>query len=261
MAAYVKKYNPNRSADWNYGGEKWKLSRSKIDAFIECPRCFYLDNKLGTRRPSTPAFTLNVAVDTLFKREFDFYRSGQRPHPIMTRYGVEAVPFAHNDLEIWRDPFEGVQHRHEETGLLVSGAVDDLWINDAGELIVVDYKATSKPGTITTLDDSSWAEQYARQIGVYQWLFEKNGFKVARTGYFVYANGQTAKDSFDNTLTFETTLVPTEGSTEWIEPILQEIKACLSSDTFPQCGAGCEYCPYRETCGKKLQSIHYAGKK
>ncbi len=66
MAEYIKKYNPTRSAEWNYGGAKWKLSRSKIDFFFECPRCFYLDNKLGTKRPGFPSFNLNIAVDELF---------------------------------------------------------------------------------------------------------------------------------------------------------------------------------------------------
>lgn len=254
--AYTKKYNPNRSSEWNYGGKKWKLSRSKIDLFIECPRCFYIDNVLGTKRPSIPAFTLNVAVDTLFKREFDTYRKMQKPHPLMTAYKIEAVPFAHEALETWRDPFQGITHLHTETGLLVSGAVDDLWVTPTGSLIVVDYKATSKPERIVTLDDSSWSEQYARQIGVYQWLLKQNGFTIEETGYFVYANGDASKDTFEDTLTFETTVVPTNGETSWIPEVLVEIKACLESNTFPKSADSCEYCPYREACGKKLQAIH-----
>jgi CRISPR/Cas system-associated exonuclease Cas4 (RecB family) len=256
MATYQKKYNPNRSAEWNYKGEKWKLSRSKIDAFIECPRCFYIDNKLGTKRPSIPAFTLNVAVDTLFKSEFDRYRKEERPHPIMKEYGIDAIPFSHPDLDIWRDAFQGSAHTHKETGLLISGAIDDLWILKDESLIVVDYKATSKPERIVTLDDSSWGEQYARQVGVYQWLFRQNGFTVSDTAYFVYANGDASKPTFENSLTFETTLVPTVGDTAWIEPTLVKIKECLDSDVFPESGPTCEYCPYREACGKKLQAIH-----
>jgi CRISPR/Cas system-associated exonuclease Cas4 (RecB family) len=254
--AYQKRYNPNRSAEWNYGGEKWKLSRSKIDAFIECPRCFYIDNKLGTKRPGTPAFTLNVAVDTLFKSEFDTYRKEKKQHPLMKEYGVDAIPYAHAELEKWRDPFEGMTHLHEPSGLLVSGAVDDLWEMKDGSLIVVDYKATSKPERIVTLDDSSWSEQYARQVGVYQWILRQNGFTVSPTAYFVYANGDASKPSFENVLTFETTLVPTEGDTSWIEPTLMKIKACLEGATYPESGDSCEYCPYREACGKKLLALH-----
>ena len=99
MAGY---YNPKRSADWNYGGKNWKLSRSKIDFFHECPRCFYIDNKYGVARPKMPAFTLNVAVDALLKKEFDVHRAGKTAHPLMKKYGVDAVPFSHPEIDSWR---------------------------------------------------------------------------------------------------------------------------------------------------------------
>lgn len=256
MSTYIKKYNPNRSPEWNYGGEKWRLSRSKIDFFIECPRCFYLDNKLGTKRPGMPSFNLNIAVDELFKKEFDTYRKAQKPHPIMEKYGIDAVPFAHEHMDMWRDTFAGIEHTHEATGLTVCGGVDDIWQTKDGELIVVDYKSTSKEGKIETLSDSSWEDQYRRQIGVYQWLLEKNGFSVHKTGYFVYANALKSEPEFGDKLVFDTTLVPCEGDTIWIENTLIAIKECLDADTYPPVGAACEYCPYREASGKKLQALY-----
>jgi len=55
------------------------LSRSKVDLFISCPRCFYLDRRLGIARPPGFPFNLNSAVDTLLKNEFDEYRrSGEQ---------------------------------------------------------------------------------------------------------------------------------------------------------------------------------------
>jgi hypothetical protein len=54
-----------------FSREPFKVSRSKIDLFCECQRCSYLDLRLGVKRPSMPAFTLNNAVDELLKREFD----------------------------------------------------------------------------------------------------------------------------------------------------------------------------------------------
>lgn len=256
MATFVKKYNPNRNSDWNYGGAKWRLSRSKIDLFLECPRCFYIDNKLGTARPRGPAFTLNVAVDALFKREFDAYRKNGTAHPLMEKYHIDAVPFVHKSLDTWRENFEGIEFFHKETGFTVSGAVDDIWLHRNGELIVIDYKATAKEGAIETLADSAWEDQYRRQIGVYQWLLTQNGFKVSPTGYFVYANGDGSLESFNDTLHFETTLVPCEGDSSWIEPTLMKIKECLESDAFPEKNYECEFCQYREACGKKLQEIH-----
>jgi hypothetical protein len=260
MAAFTKTYNPNRNSDWNYGGKKWRLSRSKIDLFIECPRCFYLDNKLGTARPRGPAFTLNSAVDALLKAEFDAYRVKGEPHPLMRQYGVDAIPFKHKNLDTWRENFEGVEFLHPETGLTVCGAVDDVWQAPDGTLIVVDYKSTSKPGTIATLADSSWEGQYRRQIGVYEWLLRKNGFTVSDTGYFVYANASADEAAFDAKLIFEVTLVPCEGDTAWIDDVLPRIKNCLESADYPEKNKDCEYCAYREASGKKLQALH-AGKK
>jgi hypothetical protein len=261
MSDFKKQYNPNRSADWNYGGPKWRLSRSKIELFNECPRCFYLDNKLGTGRPRGPAFTLNIAVDALFKKEFDVHRANGTPHPLMTQYGIDAVPFKHKDIDTWRENFEGVEYFHEPTGFTISGAIDDVWVNPEGELLVVDYKSTSKAGTITTLEDSSWNEQYKRQMGVYQWLLRNNGFKVSNTGYFVYANASTDKKAFDGQLEFEVTVVPSEGSADWIDEVLPRIKAALEANELPPTGKACEFCPYREAAGKKLQAVHKASKK
>ena len=261
MAEYVKKYNPTRSAEWNYGGAKWKLSRSKIDFFMECPRCFYLDNKLGTKRPSFPSFNLNIAVDELFKKEFDIHRKAKTAHPIMHKYNIDAIPFAHPSLDSWRDPFVGIMHTHAATGLVVSGGVDDIWVKPDGTLIIIDYKATSKEGRIEALGDSPWEKQYTRQLGVYRWLLEQNGLAVDPLGYLVYANADKSLDTFDDKLVFETTLVSVETDVSWIDQTLADIKTCLESETLPKIGDSCEFCPYREAAGKKLQAIHAAQKK
>jgi CRISPR/Cas system-associated exonuclease Cas4 (RecB family) len=251
-----KKYNPHRNAQWNYGGAKWKLSRSKIDFFIECPRCFWVDNVLGTKRPGFPKFNLNIAVDELFKKEFDVHRAAGTPHPIMTEGGLDAVPMQHDSLDDWRDPFVGIMHTHAPTGMVVSGGVDDLWMTPEGTVIIVDYKATSKHSRITELSNSPWDEQYKRQLGVYRWLLEQNGFTVAETGYLVYANASKDEDGFHNQLVFETTLVPVTTDVSWIEPVLLDIKQCLDSTTIPASGPRCEFCPYREAVGKRLLQIH-----
>ncbi len=261
MAEYAYKYNPNRSADWNYGGAKWKLSRSKIDFFFECPRCFYLDNVLGTKRPGFPSFNLNIAVDELFKKEFDVHRANQTPHPIFKKYKLDALPFQHEKMDEWRDPFVGIMHTHNATGLTISGGVDDVWVTPKGKLIIADYKSTSKNGKIEALGDSPWEQQYTRQLGVYRWLLEQNGFEVEETGYLVYANASKDEPGFDDKLVFETTLVPVDTTVDWIEPALHDIKTCLEQKDLPKSGDSCEFCPYREAAGKKLQAVHFANKK
>jgi len=245
-------YKPHRRPDYNYGGPKWTLSRSKIDLFLECPRCFYLDNKLGTARPPGFPFNLNSAVDALLKKELDVHRTNGTVHPLAKAYGLDAVPFDHEKMDEWRNALsQGVKYVHPETGLTVRGGVDDIWINSDGELIVVDYKATSKDARIESLDED-WHRGYKRQIEIYQWLLRKNGFKVSDTGYWFYANATKDREAFDGRLDFELTLVPYKGSTEWIDEALVKLKECLDSELIPAAGEACDYCIYREAAGKAL---------
>jgi hypothetical protein len=240
-------YSPVRSRNiYNPGDVKpFKLSRSKIDLFFGCPRCFYLDRRLGIARPPGFPFALNSAVDALLKQEFDVHRASGKPHPLIERYGIDAHPVPHDDLKKWRHNFTGVQYLHEPTNLLVSGAIDDLWQNSRGEYIVVDYKATAKNEEITALD-KDWHEGYKRQMETYQWLLRRNGLTVSDTGYFVYCNGQTDREAFDGKLEFDVTLIPYKGSDNWVEQSIRDIHRCLTSDHIPEAGTGCDYCAYRD---------------
>lgn len=236
MAFYRKKlYDPKAK-------EAFRVSRSKIDLFLECPRCFYLDRRLGVSRPQGFPFNLNSAVDTLLKKEFDLHRKQHTAHPLMDSYGVEAVPFEHKMIDIWRDTFKGVEFFHEPTNFVVFGGVDDIWQTPNKELLVVDYKATSKDGEISL--DAEWQDGYKRQMEVYQWLLRRNGFKVSDTGYFVYANGRRDREAFDGKLEFDVKLIPYTGSDGWVEKTLSDMKKCLDGNEIPKSSPNCEYCNY-----------------
>lgn len=240
-------YNPPRLKKYLYdpkSNEPFRLSRSGIDLFVECPRCFYLDKRLGIGRPPGFPFSLNSAVDHLLKKEFDIHRAQKTAHPLMKHYNLDAIPYSHQDLNTWRENFKGITCKHEGTGLTISGAVDDVWINDKQELMIVDYKSTSKDGEVNL--DAQWQDGYKRQMEVYQWLFRQNGFKVSNTGYFVYCNGDKDKEAFDGKLEFKIKLIAHEGRCDWVEPTLEKAKTCLDSDTIPNASESCDYCKYRQ---------------
>ncbi|MCX5751119.1 MAG: PD-(D/E)XK nuclease family protein [Candidatus Saganbacteria bacterium] len=246
-------YNPKRTRNLYDPKDAmpFKLSRSKIDLFLECPRCFYLDRRLGVGRPPGFPFSLNSAVDALLKKEFDSYRKKGEKHPLIGKYGVDARPIPHKDLDKWRNNFTGIQYLHKPTNLLVFGAIDDLWENSKGEFIVVDYKATAKSEDITELN-ATWHKGYKLQMEVYQWLLRQNGYKVSDTGYFVYCNGKADREAFGAKLEFDITLIPYTGSDGWIEETLQEIFVCLQKDAIPNASPECDYCAYREAAVKLL---------
>src|SRR3989344_4022609 len=215
--------------------EPFTISRSKIERYLECSRCFWLEARYGIGRPDTPPFTLNNAVDELFKREFDTRRAKGEEHPLMKEYGIDAVPLKDERLEEWRDALRrGVKANHVATNLIVRGGIDDVWVNPKGEIHVVDYKATAGKKEIT-LDDE-WKDSYKRQVEIYQWLFRQNDFTVSNIAYFVYANGRNDKEAFDGRLEFDITILPYEGDASWVDGILHDLKECLLSEAIPETG-------------------------
>lgn len=234
------------AAERTDAGEPMKLSRSKVELFLECQRCFYLDRKHGVSRPDGMTFSLNLAVDHLMKKEFDAYRLRGEAHPLMTLYGVEATPYRHRDMDEWRT--KGIESVHSASGLRLYGIVDDIWEHADGSLAVVDYKATSTPATIT-LDDPRRAG-YKRQLEFYQWLFRRNGFNVSDTGYFVFVNADRDKNAFDKKLEFSMQVLPHEGDDSWVEDAVMAIAECLASDVPPPSSNDCKWCAYRQKAGQ-----------
>lgn len=224
----------------------YRISRSKIELYIQCKRCFYLDRRCGISRPRQFPFNLNNAVDTLLKKEFDVHRAQGTTHPLLKSYGIKAIPYQHDDLEKWRENFTGISYFDEKNNFIIFGAVDDVWRNEDGELIIVDYKATSRQYKISI--DAPYQQSYKRQLEIYQWLFSKNGYSVSQTGYFVYCNGLTDRHAFDAKLEFDVTLHPFTGNIQWIEDILAQIKRVLDGNECPINTEGCEYCEYVAQC-------------
>ena len=93
-----------------------KLSRSAIEQYLNCKRCFVLVYKHKVRLKTLP-FTLNTAVDNLCKNEFDYYREKQEPHPLFIEHNIDAVPFKHPSMDTWRNNFQGVSYIDENLGL------------------------------------------------------------------------------------------------------------------------------------------------
>ena len=246
-------YNSQRTTGLYVPGSKdaFKLSRSKIDLFLNCPRCFYLDRRLGVGRPPGFPFTLNAAVDALLKKEFDIYRANNAKHPLIEKYGIDARPIPHKDLDKWRNNFAGVRYLHEPTNFLIFGAIDDLWKNSENEFIVVEYKATAKKEEIKELD-KDWHEGYKRQMEIYQWLLRQNNCKVSDIGYFIYCNGKASKKSFDKKLEFDITLIPYQGKNDWIEKTISDIHKCLNSNKIPEANPDCDYCDYINSINRHI---------
>ena len=170
------------------------------------------------------------------------------------QYGIDAIPLSHEKIDEWRDSLRGgVTFQIDHTNVVITGGVDDMWINPQGEYIVVDYKSTSKDTEVTL--DADWQIGYKRQMEIYQWLFRKNGFRVSDTGYFVYCNGNTDKEAFDGRLEFDIKIIPYEGDTSWVEGTILEAIECLKSDKLPKPDPDCDFCRYRKATREALSKF------
>jgi len=223
------------------------LSRTAIEQYIRCPKCFYFHRKLGLKPPSMVPLTLAVATDALLKNEFDAVRKSASTHPLWLREKLNVLAFDHPDIDLWRNNFKGIRVKWSGSDIEIFGAVDDVWINnDTHELHVVDYKSTSKQGIPTI--EGGFGDGYKRQMEIYQWLLRSSGYNVSPVGYFLYVNGIKQGGFYDKYLVgnmrFETNIIVYQGNASWVEQTIANSIDCLASAEIPASGSNCDSCRY-----------------
>ncbi|OGZ67744.1 MAG: hypothetical protein A3D35_03765 [Candidatus Staskawiczbacteria bacterium RIFCSPHIGHO2_02_FULL_34_9] len=156
------------------------LSPNSLNLYLECQACFYLDKKMGIRRPPPYPYALNSAIDELLKEEFDSYRKRREPHPLIEENKIDAHLFGNQKLlDQWRDNFQGIRYYDTELKATLFGAVDDILEFKDGSLAVLDYKSTgSKVANVY--------DKFQIQLDTYTFLLEKNKYKTNRKGYLAF---------------------------------------------------------------------------
>lgn len=247
MARHRGQYDPEKT-------EPYELSRSRVENFVKCPACFYLQQVEGIKFPSIPGFNINEATDILLKRDFDRCRDAQHTHPFLSATGYgHMIPFKHEDFELWTQSLHfgapGRLHTiHEATYLKIGGGLDDVWLNsDTGQLHIVDYKSTSQksPDKVINLNDE-WKDAYKRQMDLYVWIMRRKGFDVSDVGFFLYCDGDRFSDyeflgEEIASMKFQMSLIPYDVDQSWIEDTLLGIRSCLDSAVRPQHSPKCEF--------------------
>jgi hypothetical protein len=229
-----------------------KLSRSSLELFLECPRCFHLKIKHRISRPNTAHYSLNLEVDNLLKKEFDIYRQEQRQHPIQKKYNLPFIPALNKNLDQWRHNFTGVQHLDTQHNFLLYGSLDDLWVNPTNQVhTVVDYKATCSQYS----PSKTRLEQYSRQLSFYNWLLQKNNLQTHDQNYILLYNCHNPEnESFNQKLQFKPSLIPIKQDNSWIESTLKDIKNNLNLSELPLVSKECKHCQFYQN-QKQLSEI------
>lgn len=235
-------YSPNQKEDF-------KISRGRFDNFLTCPRCFYMDRVLGLSEPGMPGWSLNSATDELLKKEFDECREKQIPHRLFKDYGLEhVVPFKHEDMNAWRDSLtRGLMHRFEDTNIILSGGVDDIWQDtNTKELIVVDYKSQASNDKVEAEPylSSAYHQGYKTQMDFYNYLLTCMGYKTSKTSYFLVVNADKTINGFYGNMKFSETLIPYNPDISWIPSKVRDMISLMNQEQIPDSHESCENCAY-----------------
>ncbi len=224
----VRKFDANTD-------KAFTVSRTRIQNFLNCPRCFYVQNRHGVKALESYPFRLNSATDTLLKKTFDTAREKQIPHRYFKEKNIDLVPFKHEKMDEWRENFQGVKHHYEKANLLVQGAVDEILINLKNkELSPIEFKSTqTKDNDSVKYLGKPHHKQWKNQLEIYGYLLEKNGFKISEDSYIVFCNAEINHEEWNEKLNFKVQVINYKMDYSWVEPTLDKIKELLLQNTTP----------------------------
>jgi len=215
-------------------GKPIQLSPNSLNLYFECPLCFWLDKKMGIRRPQPYPYALNAAVDYLLKEEFDKYRKKRELHPLLVANNIPAKLFKNQKiLDEWRNNFKGIRFYDAELDATIFGAVDDVLEFSDGKLAPLDYKSTG----------STAARVYDRfqlQMDIYTFLLEKNGYKTVRKGclaFYIVDKG----NGFDGKLPFKKEIHVIDTDPTYVHKLFKEAVSLLRGNSPLDHSTECQY--------------------
>jgi ATP-dependent exoDNAse (exonuclease V) beta subunit len=218
---------------------------SALSLFASCPRKYYLSQYLGFEgRPRKAAESNGASAESAQLAASDF---GTQVHALLAGKTVpEPVPAALRLCEVFRHgPLGRRAARATRVArefdfvialedLVIRGQVD-LWFEEGGELVVVDYKTDD----VTAAEAHQRARDYALQLRLYALAVERVTGRAPRSAWLHFLR--------PNTLV-EVDLTPT--LLESPEQSVRDFQRAQSTLNFPLMpGEWCKRCPfYRDLC-------------
>ncbi|GIW65466.1 MAG: hypothetical protein KatS3mg096_505 [Candidatus Parcubacteria bacterium] len=210
-----------------------KISRSGIELFLDCPRCFWLDVKFKIKRPKEfEGAYIGSKYDPLLKNYFDQHRQNNNVPPEIEKHDLKLF----NDikkLKKWRG--SGIEFLHPQHNLVYYGKIDDLLIKDDKFLVPFDFKTTIS-------SNFQVYESYKRQLEIYGYLLNKSGEEVLDFGV-LYVIKIEIDGNFEKIEKREIYILENLDYEKYDE-ILEELVKVYKSSEEPQPNPNCNFCNY-----------------
>lgn len=221
----------------------WKISPSGLYGFDQCKACFWLENHLR-KAPGIPP-VLNMAMDSILKTRYDFYREkGELPPEIANLKKEGVKPFL--DLETlnkWRGSTADLKIINKKLGYEIGGKIDEVLVEKDGRLIPADFKSS---GYAPKADKQKY---YVSQLNAYAMMFKERGYKVSDRAILLH---YFVKDSRNPSIAveFQNHIDPVKIDLKEFTGKIEKIIELLNGP-YPGANSLCETCIYH-----KERSMH-----
>ncbi len=230
--------------------QPFKMSRTKIDLYFDCKRCFFIDQRFGIRRPHGTPLVINSRFVNQLKFELNECRKSQQAHPQIIDQNRKLIPYNHKKLTEWQNPFKGVSYLHQESNIIFYGVIDDIWLDkDTKKYHNIIIKTTSKKNKINY--EEIWPG-YWKQLSFYSYLLRKNSLDMSKTGALIFINALSQNTDSDHNINFDLSIFEKILDFTWIEPTIMDIFKILNEDKVPEISKKCKFCNYYINIRKKV---------
>ena len=212
------------------------LSPSSLGLFLECPRCFWLDKVKGIKRPSGAFPSLPAGMDRILKAHFDEHRkNGKPPEELEGKFKGHLFQDMEK-LNIWRNNFKGLQYRDPKSGIILRGAIDELFVTADNKHDPLDFKTRGYPRKEDT------HEHYQHQMDIYSYLLSKNGMKPV--GFAILIFYHPVKINEQHHVEFDPDPVKVRTNPERGSRIFLDAVDCLLLEEEPEPSESCDWCAF-----------------
>lgn len=215
--------------------QKFSLSPSALNLFLECPRCFWLERVKGHKRPQAPFPSLPSGIDEVIKAYFDTYRQKGELPPILDGQ-LEGQLVSQAEIDGWRQGigFDILQKQGHFWGKL-----DDALRLPDGSVAPLDYKTRGYPPR------SQVIQAYQNQLDSYALLLKELGEPVGSLGYLIYYYPQRNSGAeLHAAIPFEVEIKAVSIDPERARKLLHQALDLLAAGE-PEPDPGCAFCQWQ----------------
>lgn len=234
-----------------------RLSKSQLDKFCACPRCFWLKQRHKLDQPDMISSKVWKGIERITQAHYQAFREAKRtPHNLTGQVPDNAIPYQADRIDMKALRYWGKGLRFNVGGVEVTTALDDMLqrgegygapaLGDNRVYNCIDYKSKSKP-----TDEESTMGLYQNQADVFDLAMNVNGYPTDGVVYFDYwypINSESSYAAIDDkpAMTNQfwgSQVIGLKVDHHRVEQLILDAAACLES-AMPDPKHDCVVCNY-----------------